>query len=71
MWEEVLGVITTYVVRLPDGTVLDVDDLVTAGRLVLDNPAAQCEPIVHYRPCPNHRAYESGNCPACPADGVK
>jgi hypothetical protein len=61
----VIAVKTTYVVRLPDGVAVDALDLDSARRLVTDNPGATCDPVVHYRPCPEHRSYEVGNCPSC------
>ena len=65
----VLAVLTTYVVHLTDGATLAAIDLESARRLVQDNPGARCEPVVHYRPCPEHRGYEDGNCPSCTAVG--
>lgn len=60
---------TTYVVELPDGTSIEALSLAAARGLVQDNPGAVCRPVVRYEACPAHRGYESGNCPACGANG--
>lgn len=57
--------LTTYRVRMSDGSVVTCTTLDEVQALVLAEPHAQVEPVVHYRPCPLHRAYESANCPLC------
>ena len=59
--------LTTYRVRLTDGTVMTCTTLDEVRRLVVTDPDAQVDPAVHFRACAQHPAFESSNCPACAA----
>ena len=57
--------ITTYEVHLPGAATVVCLDLDEVKKVVTANPGARVEPVVHYTPCPRHRAYEQGNCGLC------
>ena len=57
--------ITTWVVLLPDGSQLTAKTLPEAAAIMERHPGAECNPVVHYRPCPRHAGYEANNCPVC------
>lgn len=57
--------ITTFLVRLPDGTTTTCTTLAEATTLALQHPGAEVEPVVQFKSCSQHRSYEAANCPIC------
>ncbi len=57
--------ITTYEVVRSDGEVRRCLNLAEVRAIVQVDPGALVNPVVTYRPCALHPAYEPENCPDC------
>lgn len=57
--------ITTFEVVRSDGQVQRCLNLAEVRAIVQVDPSAVVNPVVSYRPCPRHSAYEPANCPGC------
>lgn len=62
--------ITVYELTRADGAVQVVTTITEARAAVHDDPTITVRPVVKYRPCPSHRAYEDGYCPSCGTSAV-
>lgn len=57
--------ITVYEVATSDGQLRRCLNLTEVRAIVRVDPGAIVNPVVKYRPCPIHPAYEPDNCPGC------
>lgn len=57
--------LTFYEVIEPDGSSRRCTTLQEARELVAGRPEVEVRPIVRYRACRQHPAYEPANCPLC------